>query len=198
MEFLGLDKVRQQLEVNVVGQVAVTQAALPLLRKSGRGSRIVFMSSMAGKNSLPFNGAYAASKHAIEAVADAFRLELAPWGMSVSVLQPGYVESKILAASDTQSAIPASKLPKGWGHYYGSYFESPPRRSSKSVAPVSATSKIIAECINSATPQTRYVVGVKSLVNMFWYSSRLPDRYIDQTLAKRAWPGRYRSKIPAE
>ena len=73
LEFLPSDEFRRQLDVNVVGQVAVTQAFLPALRRAK--GRVVFIGSIAGRSALPFLGPYAASKHALEAVADSLRLE---------------------------------------------------------------------------------------------------------------------------
>src|SRR3954471_14417569 len=86
LEFIPIDEFRRQLDVNVVGQVAVTQAFLPALRRS-RG-RVVFVGSIAGRSALPFLGAYAASKFAVEAVTDALRVELRPWGIDVAVVEP--------------------------------------------------------------------------------------------------------------
>ncbi len=74
-----------------------TQQFLPLLRKAGPGARVVFMSSMAGKTSVPMNGIYAASKHALEAIGDALRRELYPWRIAVSIVEPGFVQTEILA-----------------------------------------------------------------------------------------------------
>ena len=92
IELLPLSDLRRQLEINVVGQVAVTQAFLPLIR-AGRG-RIVNMGSIAGRMATPFTGAYGASKFALEALTDALRLELQPWGISVSIIEPGAVDRK--------------------------------------------------------------------------------------------------------
>src|SRR5581483_3387516 len=93
IEFLPLDELRRQLEVNVVGQVAVTQAFLPALR-STRG-RIVNVGSIAGRSALPFLGAYAASKHALEAITDALRVELQPFGIHVAIVEPGTIATPI-------------------------------------------------------------------------------------------------------
>ena len=78
-------ELRRQLDVNVVGQVAVTQAVLPRLR-AARG-RVVFVSSLSGRVSTPMTGAYSASKFALEAVADALRMELRPWGVRVVLVE---------------------------------------------------------------------------------------------------------------
>ena len=102
LEILPLDQLRLQFEVNVVGQIAVTQAFLPLLRKA-RG-RIVNMSSLNGRIASPYLAPYAASKHALEAMNNAMRVELRAWGIRVSVIEPGATTTPIwdksLAAAD--------------------------------------------------------------------------------------------------
>ncbi|MCH9734695.1 MAG: SDR family NAD(P)-dependent oxidoreductase, partial [Actinomycetia bacterium] len=80
MEVVTPEELRRQLEINVVGQVAVTQAVLPRLRASG--GRVVFMSSVNGRVSFPVFGPYCGSKFALEAVADALRMELVPWNIA--------------------------------------------------------------------------------------------------------------------
>lgn len=87
LETVPLEDLSRQLDVNVTSQVGVVQAVLPLLRRS-RG-RIVFMSSVSGLVTLPGTGAYSASKYALESVADALRMELRPWGIHVSLIEPG-------------------------------------------------------------------------------------------------------------
>ena len=87
VEGLSIDQLSTQLDVNVVSQIAVTQAVLPALR-AGHG-RIVFMSSVSGLITTPGTGAYSASKYAIESLADALRMELRPWKMPVSLIEPG-------------------------------------------------------------------------------------------------------------
>lgn len=93
LEYLPLDEWREQLEVNVVGQVAVTQAFLPLIR-SGCG-RVVFIGSIGGRVGSPLMGPYNASKFALEGIAEALRHELDPWDIAVSVVEPGAVATPI-------------------------------------------------------------------------------------------------------
>ena len=90
---LPLEELTRQLDVNVVGQLRVTQALLPALRR--RQGRIVLMGSISGRSALPFLGAYAMSKFALEAMADALRVELAPWGIHVSIVEPGTIATPI-------------------------------------------------------------------------------------------------------
>jgi NAD(P)-dependent dehydrogenase (short-subunit alcohol dehydrogenase family) len=91
IETLAIEDLRELLETNVVGQLAVTQALLPLLR-TARG-RVVFVGSVNGRFSLPFLSPYAASKHAIEAIGDSLRGEMRPFGVRVSIIEPGAIKT---------------------------------------------------------------------------------------------------------
>jgi NAD(P)-dependent dehydrogenase (short-subunit alcohol dehydrogenase family) len=93
LEFLPVDRLRKQLEVNVIGAVAVSQAFLPQLR-AHRG-RLVFVGSVSGRFAAPFVAPYSASKFALRAIADAFRIELAPSGIRVALIEPGNVNTPI-------------------------------------------------------------------------------------------------------
>lgn len=91
VETVPLEQVRHQFEVNVVGQLAVTRAVLPRLRES-RG-RVVFVSSVNGRVSIPMSAVYNASKFALEALADSLRVELRPWGVRVVLIEPGCIDT---------------------------------------------------------------------------------------------------------
>ena len=93
LEAISIPDLRRQLEVNVIGQVAVTQAFLPLLRQA-RG-RIINMGSIAGRAAMPLMGPYSASKFALEAITDALRLEVQQWGIHVSIIEPGAIATPI-------------------------------------------------------------------------------------------------------
>src|SRR5215469_18875207 len=117
LEFLPIDELRNQFEVNVIGQIAVTQAFLPLLRK-GHG-RIVNMGSIAGKSALPFIGPYCASKFALEALTDSLRMELLPWNIPVSIIEPAYVTTPIWQKSLQTGEKVAAMLPPQAHELYG-------------------------------------------------------------------------------
>jgi NAD(P)-dependent dehydrogenase (short-subunit alcohol dehydrogenase family) len=102
LEIVPPEELRRILDVNVVGQVAVSQAFLPLLR-AARG-RILFVGSVGGRVAFPYAGPYHASKFALEAVADSMRAELRPQGVSVSLLEPGPIATPIWAKAKTQVA----------------------------------------------------------------------------------------------
>ncbi|MGD0517737.1 MAG: SDR family oxidoreductase [Thermoguttaceae bacterium] len=109
LEILPIEEFRRQLEVNVIGQVAVTQAFLPLLRIAK--GRIVNMGSISGALSSPYLGPYCASKFAMEAITDALRMELRTWGIRVSIVEPGPIatpiwEKSFAAANELANAIP--------------------------------------------------------------------------------------------
>jgi len=127
MEFIPLQDFHQQIEVNLVGQLALTQACLSLLRKST--GRIIFISSVNGRLATPFIGPYSTSKAALISMADTFRMELAPWGISVSVFIVGSVQTPIWeksyqTASEILRRMPADawnlygKMQKATGAYY--------------------------------------------------------------------------------
>jgi NAD(P)-dependent dehydrogenase (short-subunit alcohol dehydrogenase family) len=163
VEFVPPEELRHQLEVNLVGQVAVTQAFLPALRRT-RG-RIVFMGSIAGRSALPFLSPYAASKHALEALADSLRLELRPFGIHVSIVEPGTIKTAIWA----RSAKRADELIAGsdgeLGELYG-------ERIAAKVA------KVVLEALTAERPHTRYLIGRDARLRAGF--ERLPDRLRDR------------------
>ena len=129
LEFVPIDELRRQLEVNVVGQVAVTQAFLPALRR-GRG-RIVNVSSIGGRIALPLAGPYAASKFALEAVSDSLRREVAQFGIEVSVVEPGGVKTPIWKKGTETAEQIAADLPPEAGQLYGGMVEVLRRETAK-------------------------------------------------------------------
>ena len=117
VEFVPIEELRHQLEVNVIGQVAVTQAFLPALRRA-RG-RVVNIGSIGGRVALPLLSPYAASKFALEAITDSLRRELRPWGMHVSIVEPGAVATPIWDKSRAANEEVASRMPPESLELYG-------------------------------------------------------------------------------
>ncbi len=117
IEGLDLDKLRLQFEVNLFGQVAVTQALLPLLRAGG--GRIVNMSSMGGKISQPFMAPYCGSKHALEAFTDSLREELAPWDIHVAAVEPGVIATPIWEKAQREAGAARDAAPEHIEALYG-------------------------------------------------------------------------------
>lgn len=160
MEFLPIEDLRRQLEVNVLGHVAVTQAFLPMLRRSK--GRIVFIGSISGHVSSRLLGAYSASKFALEAVADAFRRELAPWDLKVSVVEPGRIPTPIWSTSIDRAKERLARLPPEATEYYqgliSSVLDGAEDASEKGAAP-SAVAAAVNRALTDKRPRTRYFVG---------------------------------------
>jgi NAD(P)-dependent dehydrogenase (short-subunit alcohol dehydrogenase family) len=179
LEFIPLKELRRQFEVNVVGQVGVTQAFLPHLRRS-RG-RIVFIGSIAGQSALPFLGPYAASKHALEAVADTLRLELRPFGVDVSLVQPGSIKTPIW----TKSAHVADGLANGagaelaglYGERIAAFRAVALRRGAKGASP-DEVARVVEKALTTERPRTRKLVGLDAKLRAG--VERLPDRLRDR------------------
>lgn len=179
LEFIPLDELRRQLEVNLVGQVAVTQAFLPHLRRE-RG-RIVFVGSIAGRSALPFLGSYAASKHALEAVADSLRLELRPFGVAVAIVEPGTIRTPIWTKSAAGAAALRERLPTALGELYGERIAAFGRVALKrgsEGASAEAVASVVEEALTSARPRARYLVGRDARIRAGF--ERLPDRVRDR------------------
>lgn len=160
LELVPLDELRRQLEINLVGQVAVTQAFLPAVR-AARG-RIVNMSSIGGRVALPLVGPYAASKFALEAVSDSLRRELRPWGIRVAVVEPGAVKTPIWDKGRTI----ADRLERDMGEdarrLYGPLADRMRAEAEKipdrGVEP-DAVARAVEHALDARRPKLRYVVG---------------------------------------
>ena len=161
METLSPEEWRKQLEINVIGALAVTQAALPRLRKS-RG-RIVFISSVNGRLSMPLVGAYAASKFALEAAADALRMELKPWKIGVVVVEPAQTDTDMWRTADTMvEDLEASLSPEHRGLYakHIAGFKKMIPVSQKLAVPTEKVSAVVEEALTAKRPRARYIVGL--------------------------------------
>lgn len=184
VEFLPLPELRRQLEINVVGQVAVTQAFLPLIRVA-RG-RIVNMGSIAGRLATPFSSAYGASKFALEALTDALRLELAPWGISVSIIEPGAVATPIWEKGMKNGAAMLAAAPPEALVLYAEALEAFKRTSehaAKNAADPMDVARAVEHALTAAKPKTRYVVGRRARIGAAM-ALLVPDRMRDTMVAK--------------
>jgi short-subunit dehydrogenase len=185
LEVSRISDIRNQLEVNVIGQVAVTQAFLPLLRKS-RG-RIINIGSICGMMPSPFYGVYPASKSALESITDSLRLELQPWDIKVSLIQLGPVESaifdKMLVAADELE----KSLPRDRSNLYQDAFAALHKwlaNGGKEGLPRISTDiavKIITEALTAKNPKSRYFVA-SNFVKLWALIRFLPDRMFDALL----------------
>src|SRR4051794_37034713 len=181
VEALDPAELRRQLDINVVGQVAVTQAVLPRIREA-RG-RIVLMSSVSGRVSTPLLGAYAASKFAIEALGDALRLEVAPWGIHVALVEPGAIDTDIWRsaldqAEETEKALSADHRQLYRAHIDG-LRKAIPRVQKQTTSPEKVAAAV-EKALTEEKPRARYMVG--------------PDAWV-QLMVQRALPPRARDGL---
>jgi NAD(P)-dependent dehydrogenase (short-subunit alcohol dehydrogenase family) len=184
LEHQPIDDFRRQLEVNLVGQVAVTQAFIPALR-TARG-RIVNVSSIGGRVAVPLLGAYAASKFALEGLSDTLRRELRPWGIAVAVIEPGTIATPIwdkgIVSGDELSAQMGPEAQRDYGALIATV-RAASERGAHDGLPPDAVAKDVAHALTAKKPRTRYLVGreakSRGLIARF-----LPDRVMDAAIAR--------------
>jgi NAD(P)-dependent dehydrogenase (short-subunit alcohol dehydrogenase family) len=160
LEGVPVSEWRRQIEVNLLGQVAVTQALLPALINA-RG-RVVNMSSIGGRNALPLFGPYSASKFALEAVTDSLRREVAPLGVKVVSVQPGGIATPIWdkGLSDADRVLDA--MPEHVRRRYENWIALGRReaeRMGRDGLPPEAVAAVVGRALVARRPRTRYLVG---------------------------------------
>jgi len=186
LEVIPLSQLRTQLEVNVVGQIAVTQAMLPLLRQA-RG-RIVNMGSIAGRGTIPMMGPYSASKFALEALTDALRMELRPWGIEVSIIEPGAIATPIWEKS-LKTAVEVEEVVTEEGkQLYGEAArlvrEAVDQVAQRAIS-VDAVVEAVWHALTAVRPKTRYLVGTDAKIRAImvkWVPDRLQDWIVMKVL----------------
>ena len=184
LEFLPIDQLRRQLEVNLIGQVAVTQAFLPALR-AARG-RIVNVSSIGGRVALPLVGAYNMSKFALEAFSDSLRRELLSQGVDVIAVEPGGVRTPIWRKGGELADELVGGMPPDVERLYGRLIEGVRKQTARIAQngiPASAVAEVIGTAITAKRPRTRYLVGRDAKVRAR-VSAVLPDRLMDRAIAR--------------
>lgn len=182
VEAVPLSHWRRQFDVNVLGQVAVTQAFLPLLRR-GRG-RIINMGSIAGRATMPLMGPYSASKYALEAITDALRLELLPWGIHVAIMEPGAIATPIWDKSskdaETLEAATSPDMKRLYAGAVAAVKKAVVDAGRRAIAPESVVQAVV-HALTAPRPKTRYVVGWDAKVRALMVKL-MPDRLADQLL----------------
>ncbi len=184
VEALSIGNLRDQLEVNVVAQIAVTQAVLPLLRSSK--GRVVFLSSISGRVSTPFLGAYTASKFAIEAIADSLRMELRPWGIRVVLVEPGSIDTDMWrGALDVADETEAQMAPEHRTLYAGQLagMRKAIAGIQKRTTPVDKVAAAVQRALTAPRPKPRYLVGTDARVQVA-LNGALPTRAMDAAIIK--------------
>jgi NAD(P)-dependent dehydrogenase (short-subunit alcohol dehydrogenase family) len=185
LEYISMDELRTMMAVNVVGLMGVTRALLPALRAAS--GRIVNISSISGLVALPGVSGYAASKHAVEAVTDSLRVELEPFGMHVSAVEPGSIATEIWRKGRERDAErDAADENAEAGRLYAPVIRLLRKLNENPRGiPPERVAEVVDDALTSAKPDNRYLVGkdAKALALL----RKLPDAIRDKMIAARAW-----------
>ena len=181
VEDVSPEEWRAQFDVNVFGALAVLRAVLPAMREARRGT-VVNVSSVAGKVTLPFAGAYCASKHALEAISDALRVELAPWQIRVVVIEPGPIGTRF-GDRTRQATARILSTPGPYSRFYENAENASERGFQRGRRRPEAVARVIVGAIESKRPRTRYRVAplARVLVPLKRITS---DRFLDRRMKR--------------
>jgi NAD(P)-dependent dehydrogenase (short-subunit alcohol dehydrogenase family) len=184
VEDLSMEDWRRQFETNFFGVIRVTQAVLPRMRERRKG-RILMMSSVSGFVTPPTQGAYSASKHAIEALSNALRHELYPFGIHTILIQPGYIMTNIQSTAMDLAQTYGEKFKNGpYSKIYASYLGSATSTRAKSKTTPEDCARIMLKAIEAPRPKARY--GVTSLATFAKISKwLLTDHAADRLMRRR-------------
>jgi NAD(P)-dependent dehydrogenase (short-subunit alcohol dehydrogenase family) len=172
---------RKQFDVNFFGVVETTRAALPALRSAGRAT-VVNISSVGGRIVVPFAAPYCSSKHALEALSDALRVELAPFGVRVVVVEPGPIESRF-AERARRGVAPLLADPGPYASLYPGAERAMGDEFQRGRLPASAVARVVVDAIEAERPRARY--RVTAMARLLLPLSRvLPDRLVDAAMRR--------------
>lgn len=183
LEIMPLSDLRFSFEVDVIGQVAMTQALLPLIRPAK--GRIVFIGSIADRTTLPFFGALASSKHAIAAISDTFRQELVGWGIDVVLIEPGFISTGADQATKARIDQLIADFTPEQASLYGEMFTKATNKGFKTQTSGSTpdvVAKVILKALTTKSPKAHYLTGSKS--HLMAEVAKLPTKAQDELKRK--------------
>ncbi|MGB6596087.1 MAG: SDR family oxidoreductase [Candidatus Acidiferrum sp.] len=184
VEDLRLEDWRRQFETNFFGVLRVTQAVVPHMR-ARRSGRIVMMSSVSGFVTAPTQGAYSSSKFALEAMSNALRLELYPFGVQVVLIEPGYIVTGIQQAALELSKPYLNQMNTGpYAPLYARFFESVTGSRAQSKTTPEDCAQVILKSIETPDPRVRYLVTQLAFVAK-WCKRLLSDKAVDAVFRRR-------------
>lgn len=179
LEFTTEEEIHRVFQTNVFGTLRATQRAIPLLRKRG-GGRIVLVGSLAGSFVMPMTGIYSASKFALEAVCDALRRELYPWGITCSLVKPGAIATKMFFGH-LEDVKRERRALKGDQLLYEPLYHAHERQIPKTTRLAVSTTKVaqhVMHALTSPSPKSRYFPGADSKLTGFFVRIT-PDSVLD-------------------
>lgn len=158
LEEIPVEQVQQMFDVNVFGVLRMIRAVTPHMRKQ-RAGRIINISSIAGKLSTPVNGAYSATKFAVEALSDALRVELEPFGIQVIVVEPGSIKTQFDQTAHTHAREILSNSTSPYRPLYRLSDQFAASMRHREIGP-EIVSEVIQEAIETSRPKARYHAGI--------------------------------------
>ncbi|HEX2088256.1 MAG TPA: SDR family oxidoreductase [Solirubrobacteraceae bacterium] len=186
LEFVPLDDLRRQLEVNLVAPLALTQALLPLPRASG--GRVVMISSVGGRTAVPFIGPYHASKWGLEGLSESLRQEVEPLGVRVAIVEPGSADTEIWRKGQEKADDLLAALPPEGRELYGERLEATralARKTAERAFPPEKVAKAVVRALTARRPRPRYLVGADARMQVALRAA-LPARAFDATVRRLA------------
>jgi NAD(P)-dependent dehydrogenase (short-subunit alcohol dehydrogenase family) len=184
LEYLPIEVFRRQIEINLIGQLAMTQAVMPALRQArerGEPTRIVMIGSIGGRIAGPMLGPYHASKFGLAGLSDALRAELAPFGIRVVLIEPGSIATPIWGRGTTAADELIEQLPADGRDRYGAQIAAARANAARSAVrglPPQRVARVVVEALTARNPRPRYLVG--------------PDAHIAALIARLPYRLRYR------
>ncbi|MBD2742077.1 SDR family oxidoreductase [Coleofasciculus sp. FACHB-1120] len=178
VELIPFEAVQQQFQVNLLGPLALIQALIPGMRDQG-GGRIINISSLGGRLAFPFGGLYSSSKFALEGISDALRMELAPFNIKVSVIEPGPVSTEFFAVA-AQRVEQAISTPQDTP-YRAAFerLEGLEERTSSRAWTSERVAKVVVRSLTDRHPRPRYVAATGGDILLFLMNKVLPTRAVD-------------------
>jgi len=195
IETTPLEEYRDVLEVNLIGQIAVTQIFLPLIRRA-KGT-VVFISSIGGRVASPFMSPYNSSKFGIEALGESLRHELKPWEIDVVIVEPGSIDTEIWGKGQDAIRDRVSKMPADARRLYGKqlsrFGEGIRETASRGISP-DKVAEVVHRAISSDNPRHRYLVGTDAKIAAR-LKGTLPDRIFARLAGRQM---KMPTDVPAE
>ncbi len=169
VEDISDENIQHMFDVNVFGIIRMIREVVPHMRKQQAG-RIINISSIAGKVVLPVSGAYCASKFALEALSDALRLELAPFGISVIVVEPGNIKTNFMKTVDKNSDKVISDPQSAYYEFYKKYNSFNDKSRTVEALPEEVT-QIVQKAVGAVKPKVRYMASVPAFNRLITHCS---------------------------
>lgn len=194
VELIPIEAVRQQFEVNVLGAVQLIQAVIPVMRQQG-GGRIINISSLGGQVAFPLGGIYSASKFALEGLSDALRMELEPFNIKVSVIEPGPVETNFFEVANRQLHQTITPLAESPYQAAVQNLEQLNQRLNRQAWSSEQVAHVVVKALRDAHPQPRYIAATGGEIMLWLMKKVLPTSAVDNfwqrfygiDRVKRAW-----------